>query len=112
LRGNEPPHDSEIPFIRDTISDSQNQVDALDAQIHGLEAALAELVRRRDEATRRVVQYRSAIHPIRRMPPELICEIFSLTLPSEEEIPNNSPWHLGHICRSWRFAGLAYPQLW
>jgi hypothetical protein len=118
LTRNDVPHDSEIPFIRDIITDGQNRVDALDIKIRHLEATLAKFARQRDENAEHLRQHRAILHPIRRVPPELICEIFALTLAMDHvsgnngEIADKPPWHLGHICQSWRSYGLAYPQLW
>ncbi|KAJ6493335.1 hypothetical protein C8R45DRAFT_1073261 [Mycena sanguinolenta] len=55
----------------------------------------------------------SAIH---RIPTELVCEIFSLTLPHIRHIATNAieqpPWRLGHICQHWRAAALSNPLFW
>ncbi|KAJ7908577.1 hypothetical protein B0H13DRAFT_1481435, partial [Mycena leptocephala] len=112
---NDLPLHSEIPFIRDIITDGQNRADALDIEIRHLEATLVKLVRQRDENAECVRQHRVVLHPIRRVPPELICEIFAWTLDhvsGNDGVANKPPWHVGHICRSWRFYASAYPQLW
>ncbi|KAJ7919492.1 hypothetical protein B0H13DRAFT_1989024 [Mycena leptocephala] len=107
---NDAPLDSEIPFIRDIISDAQDRVDALDGQIRDLKAVLSELVRRRDETAVQVRQHRVILSP-------LICEILCLTLDSDDEYDMSKPrppppWRLGHVCRSWRLAALGYTQFW
>ncbi|KAJ7055833.1 hypothetical protein C8F01DRAFT_1157840 [Mycena amicta] len=53
---------------------------------------------------------------IARLPPELIGEIFSLTLPHTRrigyrQIPSG-PWRLGHICSRWRTVAVGYTALW
>ncbi|KAJ6545742.1 hypothetical protein B0H19DRAFT_955724, partial [Mycena capillaripes] len=120
LEGNETPLDSQISFIRDIIAAGQERLDALDAEIRPLKVAPAELARRRDEEAEHILRHRSVLHPIRRVPPELLGEIFALTLPNvdqempdwSENIPKSTPWYLGHICRFWRLSAMAYPQLW
>ncbi|KAJ7661347.1 hypothetical protein DFH06DRAFT_373169 [Mycena polygramma] len=58
---------------------------------------------------------RSVVH---RQGPELICEIFALTLDTPKDSGNNGgvgyapPWYLGQICRPWRLWALEYPHLW
>ncbi|KAF7358439.1 F-box domain-containing protein [Mycena venus] len=118
LTSNTAPLESEILFIRRIVSDGQAQVNALDAQIGVLEAlvpqlqaALAQLVRRRDEAAMNVRRHQSVISPIRLMPPELICEIFTLTVESRTGF-FYPPWQLGQISQSWRHLALSYPSLW
>ncbi|KAJ7927992.1 hypothetical protein B0H13DRAFT_1013708 [Mycena leptocephala] len=114
IASNDPPPDSEISSIRDVVFEGQNHVDTLDAQIHILQASLAQLVRRRDEIAEHVRQHRAVISPVRRMPPELICEIFAMLSSSdlEEDMVINPPWYLGHICRSWRDTALSFTPLW
>ncbi|KAJ6556365.1 hypothetical protein B0H19DRAFT_910511, partial [Mycena capillaripes] len=110
LTSNDIPLDSEIPSICAFISDGQKQLDAFDIQIADLQTALAQLVRRRGETARRVRQYSAILSPVRRMPAELVCEIFVWTLP--EDNAAKPPWHLGHICQSWRRWLLSYPTFW
>ncbi|KAF8173155.1 hypothetical protein K438DRAFT_1547239, partial [Mycena galopus ATCC 62051] len=113
LTSNNPPLESEIPVIRDIVSDGQDRVEALDAQIYILQAAVAELVRKRDEAAESTRERRAILSPIRRVPPELICNIFDLTIQSSAEFcdpksdTTEPPWYLGHICRRWRHYALS-----
>ncbi|KAJ6580700.1 hypothetical protein B0H19DRAFT_483800, partial [Mycena capillaripes] len=53
------------------------------------------------------------------MPPEVLGEIFSWTLPSvdecleREQFPmTDSPWLLTHIDRCWRAVAVSTPSLW
>ncbi|KAJ6492549.1 hypothetical protein C8R47DRAFT_1270820 [Mycena vitilis] len=112
LRNNDIPLDSDIPFIRDMICHGQNSVAKLDAQIDAL-------CRLREEAAECLRQHRAVLSPVRRIPPELICEIFALAWFSEDHTkkmaPRSSklvPWHFGLICRSWRRTVLAYTPFW
>ncbi|KAJ7026473.1 hypothetical protein C8F04DRAFT_1268118 [Mycena alexandri] len=66
--------------------------------------------------------FRAIMSPIRRVPPEIIQEIFLLLTPSldlqysprdSNPIPKvQIPWYLGHICRSWRDIALSLALLW
>ncbi|KAJ6506231.1 hypothetical protein C8R47DRAFT_1315726 [Mycena vitilis] len=116
-KGNDVPLDSEIPFVRENISYDEDCLDALEAQIHSLEVNLADLVQRRNDTREHLREHRAILHPLRRAPPELICEIFVLTLDSLDgsaiENPGYTPpWYLGQICSSWRRWAVAYPRLW
>ncbi|KAJ7983226.1 hypothetical protein DFH06DRAFT_1292485 [Mycena polygramma] len=113
--GNEAPLDAEIPLIRDIISKEEARVETLESQIRNSKAALAKLVKRRDKAAEHLREHRAIVHPLRRAPPELICEIFACTLDSLDGVDIFSPappWYLGQICQSWRLWALAYPRLW
>ncbi|KAJ7315338.1 hypothetical protein DFH08DRAFT_715647 [Mycena albidolilacea] len=68
---------------------------------YSLQAALAQLTRTRDEIAENVRQHRAIVHPVRSIPPELICEIFRLVLFSANEdsmTRATAPWRLGLIC--------------
>ncbi|KAJ7845261.1 hypothetical protein B0H14DRAFT_2775049 [Mycena olivaceomarginata] len=113
LASNDTPLDSEISFICDVISDGKGLVNALSSQIDNLEAVVARLIRKRDEMAQLVCQHRAILSPVRRVPPELVCDILALSLSSnDDDTEIRPPWHLGHICGSWRRAVLGYPALW
>ncbi|KAJ7673232.1 hypothetical protein DFH06DRAFT_1174943 [Mycena polygramma] len=108
---NEAPLDSEIRIIQSVVADGKQQADALDAQIADFHAMVTQLVRKRDETMDGVRQYRAVLSPVRRVPLELLCEIFALTL-SADDTAERPHWYLGQICRSWRFSALACTSLW
>ncbi|KAJ7460315.1 hypothetical protein FB451DRAFT_1563383 [Mycena latifolia] len=123
LTSNDIPLDQEVPGIRHFLGNVQDGLDALDAQIDTLHATLTQLVRQREEMAEDLRRHRAVLSPIRRVPPELICAIFSMTLPFTRRAPTGTkhanggsvqqaPWHLGHICRFWRAVALSYPLLW
>ncbi|KAJ7661271.1 hypothetical protein DFH06DRAFT_372535 [Mycena polygramma] len=115
---NDAPLDSEIPGVREIISDGEERLATLENRVRDLEAAIANLVHKRDEAAKHLREYRAILHPLRRAPPELICEIFAMTLDAVDDSTHikgtgyKPPWYLGHICRSWRLWALTYPPLW
>ncbi|KAJ7661349.1 hypothetical protein DFH06DRAFT_1296651 [Mycena polygramma] len=115
---NDAPLDSEIPLIHGIISNREVRLDTLETQVRDLEVTLADLVQRRDEAAEYLREHRAILHPLRRAPPELVCEIFALALDTPDDSDNGSgvgytpPWYLGQVCRSWRRWALAYPRLW
>ncbi|KAJ7629695.1 hypothetical protein DFH06DRAFT_708635 [Mycena polygramma] len=116
LQSNDIPLEADIPFIRD-VSNAQDQLDAFNAQIDSLQATLAQLTRRRDETAEYVRQHRAVISPVRRVPPELLCEIFVLAWCNEDDEDRTKtarapPWYLGHRSRSWRDAAVSYAPLW
>ncbi|KAJ7309132.1 hypothetical protein DFH08DRAFT_486808 [Mycena albidolilacea] len=124
---NDVPLESETSYIRDIVSDGQDQIDALNVQIAKMEAAITRLTQRRDAIGEHVSQHRVILSPVRRVPPELICEILALSVSGDDDEVsmdkpqlhirqicglNKPPWHLGLICRSWRRTVLGYPTLW
>ncbi|KAJ7020843.1 hypothetical protein C8F04DRAFT_1315853 [Mycena alexandri] len=117
LRSNEPPQEAQIPVIRDIISDDKNRISLLDAeivslqsQIHNLNATLAQSLQKRNDAKLHALQHHCILSPIRRVPPELISEIFGRVCGGEAG--KRLPWYLGHISRSWRHTALSLGHLW
>ncbi|KAJ7648269.1 hypothetical protein DFH06DRAFT_574259 [Mycena polygramma] len=118
LTSNDPPLESELPSIREAIGDGQDRIIALDvqigslkAQIRDLRASLSQYQSRREEVAESVRRHQSVISPIRRVPAELICEIFLVASSSEDGVIK-PPWYLGQICRSWRNHAVSYVALW
>ncbi|KAJ7606250.1 hypothetical protein FB45DRAFT_848046 [Roridomyces roridus] len=118
FKGDTRPLDFEVVSIKRLVSELEARIDTLEAQIHERRPALdLKLMAERDKLFFQARLYKAVIAPVRRLPPELVCEIFSRvprktrTLLDETIIPE-PPWRLGHICRSWRQIALTYPSLW
>ncbi|KAF7346651.1 F-box domain-containing protein [Mycena sanguinolenta] len=110
LSTNDVPQDAHIPVIQQIISGAEERLRALDAYILPLQAALAQLVQQRADIAEHLREHRAILSPVRRVPPELVCEIFDLsTAQSRDRIP---PWQLGCISRTWRHYAVEYPPLW
>ncbi|KAJ6595132.1 hypothetical protein DFH09DRAFT_159060, partial [Mycena vulgaris] len=116
LASNDVPLGAEVTTLRKIVADAQVRVHALNVQIDSLRAALAQLVQEYTEIFELVRGHKSILSPVRRMPPELLCEIFVLLPPHTRRIGaeqiKQPPWYLGQICRLWRDAALSYPFLW
>jgi hypothetical protein len=64
-----------------------------------------------------LAQNKAIISPLRRMPPEILCETFLLTLPSRVQEAafasvHDSPWVLTQVCSRWRAIAISTPFLW
>ncbi|KAJ7182965.1 hypothetical protein C8R43DRAFT_968598 [Mycena crocata] len=116
LSSNEVPLSQDIPSIRRIITDNEARLDALNNQIGDLRRATEQLVMERDTIAEEVRMHTAVLSPLRRLPPELICKIFTSTLPCTRQIQGDTvpcaPWYLGHVCRSWRYAAHGYSPLW
>ncbi|KAJ7291342.1 hypothetical protein C8J57DRAFT_1491835 [Mycena rebaudengoi] len=113
-----PPPDAEIPVIRDIIADEQSRLLDLDAQIAALRKILEPLVNERNITADKILRHQSIFSAARRIPPEILGEIFLSTLPAQEAMwhktsaVSSSPWLVGRICSRWRKIALALPELW
>ncbi|KAJ7635666.1 hypothetical protein DFH06DRAFT_1479004 [Mycena polygramma] len=111
LGTNDVPLDFEIPFIQAVVSRLQEKVDRLTNQIAESQAEPHRLVGPRTQLTQSIRQHRAMLSAVRRVPPELLCEVFALTVSGNEALPK-PPWYLGHVCQSWRCTALAFPPIW
>ncbi|KAJ7711006.1 hypothetical protein B0H16DRAFT_1900791 [Mycena metata] len=79
-------------------------------EIHPTEIELPIAEDSRQEA------YTAMLSLVRRIPAELLCEIFMWTLPHTRRLRGETfevaPWRLGHICQRWRAIDVHYAPLW
>ncbi|KAJ7721868.1 hypothetical protein B0H16DRAFT_1386024, partial [Mycena metata] len=118
LATNEAPLESETVALEATAASERDRVQQLRTPLAEL---LAATERRNQElmdseAENGVTAHSVVLSAARRMPAEILSEIFSLTLPPIRRIDKKTmeqpPWRLGHICRRWRAAALGYFPLW
>ncbi|KAG7451303.1 uncharacterized protein BT62DRAFT_926978 [Guyanagaster necrorhizus] len=85
--------DFELELCRQTVQRLQNEEDSVQVSLDS---------------------QRSALSPIRRLPLEILSEIFKLCLPGSYIIPKSrsAPLLLTQVCGSWRRLALSIPQLW
>ncbi|KAJ6448108.1 hypothetical protein C8R45DRAFT_884413 [Mycena sanguinolenta] len=113
LSTNDPPSDAEIPIVRQIIADDEELMQTLDDQVVHLQSTLAQLMQKRSEIVEHIREHRAILSPLRRVPSELICEIFDLSTAQVRAEPYATPpWRLGCISRSWRQYAVTYPPLW
>ncbi|KDQ49229.1 hypothetical protein JAAARDRAFT_43019 [Jaapia argillacea MUCL 33604] len=100
--------------VPSAIVESQGEVDTLEVQIRQLRAQLQILEERRDVAQGRCLNLKSLSAPIRRLPSDILLEIFSHTLwyGSADPIYDPFPLLLTHVCSYWRHLALSTPTLW
>ena len=108
LRSNIPPSDSEAIDILNVIS-------AVEAQsLHLVQECGPDRITkyRLDHIHQFVLAHKGVLSAIRRIPPELLQEIF-LTVPWISSQWNSTiPWALSQVCRLWRITALSVSSLW
>ncbi|KAJ7312425.1 hypothetical protein DFH08DRAFT_791395 [Mycena albidolilacea] len=77
LNSNEPPDESEFLFVRSVVSGAEASLAGLDAEIANLQANLKRLEEERAALFSYQTRNRAILSPLRRIPPELLREIFS-----------------------------------
>ncbi|KAJ7101886.1 hypothetical protein C8R44DRAFT_641114, partial [Mycena epipterygia] len=118
LKSNEVPLDSDSTLVHSVISKAVGRLADLDNAISELRGRMKELEEERVSVSIHLAKNAAIISPLRRMPPEVLGEIFSWTLPSVGVLHERhfgvaiSPWVLTHISSRWRAVALSTPSLW
>lgn len=93
----------------------ESELSSLNASITKIEAELQNLVERRNHIAEDLESHKALISPARRLPSDLILEIFLFCLPTDRYpsfTPSEAPLLLGAICSGWRQIALHSPRLW
>ncbi|KAJ6530794.1 hypothetical protein DFH09DRAFT_1044749 [Mycena vulgaris] len=119
LKTNEPPEGSEMTFIQSVISTSGARLAFLETEISQLRDRLERLEEEQTSLSRYRAQNQAILSPLRRMPPEVLVEIFSWTVPSVRDRRArcrfhmmDGPWALTHVSGLWRSVAVSTPSLW
>ncbi|KAF8143345.1 hypothetical protein K438DRAFT_1876203 [Mycena galopus ATCC 62051] len=109
------PADTELTQIKALLVEPYLRLKAMDDKIGVLREALDKLVEERDALGAYVEAHKALISPVRRLPHDIIEEIFTACLPTHRNCvmsATEAPVLLGRICRSWRVISLSTPRLW
>ncbi|KAJ6542661.1 hypothetical protein B0H19DRAFT_899258, partial [Mycena capillaripes] len=122
LRSNEAPSHSQKILVEEILREREAEKSVLGAEISRLESTLQALRSKQADLDSEMNLYSSVLSPIRRLPPEIVGEIFLYFTPSmqyeldlglqEPQAVNTLPWKLGHVCCLWRMISLSLTQLW
>ncbi|KAJ6542688.1 hypothetical protein B0H19DRAFT_1000363 [Mycena capillaripes] len=120
LRSNHAPELPQKILVEEILREKEVLLSALRDEISELEFALQSLQNKYADLAADTTRYRSILSPVRRLPPEIIGEIFLYFVPSMhsesdfdlQNPPVQLPWKLGHICHLWRTISVSLSQLW
>ncbi|KAJ7158553.1 hypothetical protein C8R46DRAFT_1354515 [Mycena filopes] len=96
-------------------SASSDALDKFDADIEGARSVLKGLLTEREDTHETLEAHRALLSPIRRIPPEVLGEIFFHCLPRDTFVQpsaTRAPLLLTQISSNWRSVALATPALW
>ncbi|KAJ7724944.1 hypothetical protein DFH07DRAFT_971060 [Mycena maculata] len=109
------PSDSQCQTIRELLVGPHQEIANLTDEIVATQALLEAHTQRRAAVEEFVSAHLALVSPIRRLPTDVIQEIFVACLPSDRNSAideQDAPLLLCHICRSWRSLALSTPRLW
>ncbi|KAJ7472634.1 hypothetical protein FB451DRAFT_1558820 [Mycena latifolia] len=115
LHTNAVPSDAECQRIHELLVGPRKEVDKISDEIDHLQSLINELAGKRAHLTEFIDEHLALVSPARRLPEDVVAEIFTATLPSDRNAVMSgaeSPLLLCHVCRAWRRLALATPCLW
>ncbi|KAF9461049.1 hypothetical protein BDZ94DRAFT_1299519 [Collybia nuda] len=116
VSSNEVLSDAEQSMIRKLLIETEYYIKSLDDNILQLPTAIADLQTPRAEALCRIKRLQTGIAPHRKVPHEILLNIFigvldgpTIYLPPRRE---QSIWNLMQVCSRWRQIIMAEPMIW
>lgn len=112
LRNLHLPSKTQVSEIQNTIAKGKQNIESVDAMVLQMQSILDQLHQGRSAIDRYVKEHQAIImSPIRRLPNELLGEIFAIYTDDNREDPR-SPWLLTQVCAGWRDVAVATPEVW
>jgi len=106
----------EISSVRNRLADAKADLTYLSVQIMTASSAiLDQLLDRRAELTAEIEAYQITLAPHKKLPPEILAEIFRYCVPCPVYLPpelHEAPLLLCQICSFWRSVALDTSTLW
>ncbi|KIJ15931.1 hypothetical protein PAXINDRAFT_133313 [Paxillus involutus ATCC 200175] len=116
------PGPQDIHFIDAVVSERNSQFSGLSCQISRVESAMSKLSaictkleESRSRVRKSMLAHKALTSSARRIPPEVLGEIFYHCLPKTPYITPRDvecPMVLTHVCRHWRDVAMSTPRLW
>ncbi|KAJ7062328.1 hypothetical protein C8F01DRAFT_1368941 [Mycena amicta] len=109
------PTDNEVHEINVLLAEPSEQLRQLDSKIDDLRKSMEELVVERNRIGEFVNAHKALISPMRRIPIDVLQEIFVACLATEHNCimsASEAPILLGRICSSWRAISMSTPRIW
>ncbi|KAJ7785659.1 hypothetical protein B0H16DRAFT_1354385 [Mycena metata] len=109
------PLDEEASEIQRLLKEPLSRLKGIDDKIAELQKAIDELTEEHRSVSTYVEAHKALLSPLRRLPLDIIQEIFVACLPTHRNCVMSAveaPMLLGRICSSWRALSLSTPRLW
>ncbi|KAJ7138227.1 hypothetical protein C8R44DRAFT_566046, partial [Mycena epipterygia] len=114
---NNPPLGTQLAEIGESVRVAHLLKTSLEMQITETRMKLLRLEREHMHATRHIERCRHPLAPIRRIPTEILSNIFVCYADFVDDGPpfrdvRKAAWILGHICSYWRAVAISTPAVW
>ena len=115
LQTNDVPSEDIVREVTDFRAIARQDLAYVDTELQRLRKLLDQAQRQRAQIVDVIDTYSIILSPIRRIPDDVLHEIFSYCLPTNRNpviSPSEAPLILTQICRSWRSVALSCPLIW
>jgi len=115
LRNNDTPSESTIREVTESLKSPLNELQEIDTAIQHLCELLEGMKIKRQSIQKRIDDYNFILSSVRRLPLDVLHEIFFHCLPNNRNPimeSSESPVLLTRICSSWRAIALSSPRIW
>src|SRR5882724_9078268 len=107
------PSASETKSLREVLLQAGSDLARLDSEIDQVQAALEVLRQKREALFKFTVEHNAILAPIRRLPLELLTDVFArCSPPSRIWEEQEAPLLCAQVCAGWRKAAVATQHLW
>ncbi|KAF8166855.1 hypothetical protein BJ912DRAFT_934401 [Pholiota molesta] len=109
------PTDDELAKIRSLLIAPTARLEELKAMMKQKEDEHYALFEQHTQLERDIAKYRALVHPMRRLPVDLLREVFLHCIPTDHNAILSrveEPMSLTRVCSAWRAVALATPALW
>ncbi|KAL0956034.1 hypothetical protein HGRIS_002207 [Hohenbuehelia grisea] len=111
-RCNDPPTQGELSMAREYVAALDTDLRYYDDELVFVRSYLDQIQARQTETQSARQRLFNVLSPIRRLPDELLREIFQWCWAAEPINILKPPWTLSMVCRRWRFIALSTSTLW
>ncbi|KAJ7168004.1 hypothetical protein C8R46DRAFT_1094677 [Mycena filopes] len=107
-----PPTDSQATALLAEIERAEAEMLIADTHLHRLRSAEEKLAQYRHKLEYLATTRRGVLSALRRLPNELLVEIFQYTIIPKGIRRMRAPWVASQVCSRWRAIAVASPVLW
>ncbi|PBK90392.1 hypothetical protein ARMGADRAFT_995277, partial [Armillaria gallica] len=119
---NDPPVDLERTALEAVVREGKANLASLRQRIAAVRKTLKILFKEQTRTVKHITDAKILLSPIRRLPADVLIEIFTACLPEDPDLPDDTdsldtqlqvaPWVLSQVCASWRQTALTWTGLW
>ncbi|KIM41317.1 hypothetical protein M413DRAFT_146379 [Hebeloma cylindrosporum] len=115
LQNNDVPSESTILELTESLKAPSSELQEVEAEIQRLGRLMEMMEMKRQSIQKIINDHKIILSPVRRLPPDVLHEIFFHCLPTYHNpvmTSSESPLLLTRICSSWRAIALSSPRIW